>query len=168
MADVLRHANNGGLVLGICNGAQIGAESGLVPGVFTRNGEPRFVCRPIWLRVETTESPFTNLFRRGEVIRLTVAHGEGRYVADPDVIRRLNREKRVALRYCDSGGHITAEANPNGSIEGIAGVLSEHRNVLVMMPHPERASEPVLGSEDGRRIFESMVAHCCREPGAKD
>jgi phosphoribosylformylglycinamidine synthase len=162
MADVLRHAEAGGLVLGICNGAQIGAESGLVPGIFTRNETPHFVCRPSHLRVETTESPFTLLFRRGEVIRLPVAHGEGRYVAPPDVISRLNREHRVAFRYCDAEGRVAADANPNGSIEGIAGVLSEQRNVLVMMPHPERASELVLGSDDGRRIFESMIAHCCR------
>lgn len=162
MADVLRHVEAGGLVLGICNGAQIGAESGLVPGVFTQNEVPRFVCRPTHLRVETAESPFTLLFRRGEVIRLPVAHGEGRYVAPPEVVAQLNRERRVAFRYCDADGQVTAEANPNGSVEGIAGVLSANRNVLVMMPHPERASEQVLGSEDGRRIFESMIAHCCR------
>lgn len=162
MADVIRHVGAGGLVLGICNGAQIGAESGLVPGVFTQNEVPRFVCRPTHLRIETTESPFTLLFKRGEVIRLPVAHGEGRYVAPPEIVAQLNRERRVAFRYCDADGQVTAEANPNGSVEGIAGVLSENRNVLVMMPHPERASEQVLGSEDGRRIFESMIAHCCR------
>ena len=162
MADVIRHVKAGGLVLGICNGAQIGAESGLVPGVFTQNEVPRFVCRPTHLRIETAESPFTLLFKRGEVIRLPVAHGEGRYVAPPEIVAQLNRERRVAFRYCDADGQVTAEANPNGSVEGIAGVLSENRNVLVMMPHPERASEQVLGSEDGRRIFESMVAHSCR------
>lgn len=162
MADVLRHVEAGGLVLGICNGAQIGAESGLVPGIFTQNEVPRFVCRPTHLRVETAESPFTLLFRRGEVIQLPVAHGEGRYVAPPETVAQLNRERRVAFRYCDADGQVTAEANPNGSVEGIAGVLSGNRNVLVMMPHPERASEQVLGSEDGRRIFESMIAHCCR------
>ena len=162
MADVIRHVGAGGLVLGICNGAQIGAESGLVPGVFTQNEVPRFVCRPTHLRVESAESPFTLLFKRGEVIRLPVAHGEGRYVAPPEVVAQLNRERRVAFRYCDADGQVTAEANPNGSVEGIAGVLSDNRNVLVMMPHPERASERVLGSEDGRRIFESMIAHCCR------
>ncbi len=160
MGDVLRHARKGGLVLGICNGAQIAAESGLVPGVFTRNEVPRFVCRPTWLRVESTESPFTSLFRRGEVIRVPVAHGEGRFVAPPDVVGRLNRERRVAFRYCDDEGRVTPEANPNGSVEGIAGVFGENRNVLVMMPHPERSSELVIGSEDGRRIFESMIAHC--------
>ena len=160
MGDVLRHARAGGLVLGICNGAQIAAESGLVPGVFTRNEVPRFVCRPTWLRVESTESPFTSLFRRGDVIRVPVAHGEGRYVAPPDVVGRLNRERRVAFRYCDEEGKVTGVANPNGSVEGIAGVLGEGRNVLVMMPHPERSSELVIGSEDGRRIFESMIAHC--------
>ena len=162
MADVIRHVKAGGLVLGICNGAQIGAESGLVPGIFTQNEVPRFVCRPTHLRVETAESPFTLLFRRGEVIQLPVAHGEGRYVAPPETVAQLNRERRVAFRYCDADGQVTAEANPNGSVEGIAGVLSGNRNVLVMMPHPERASEQVLGSEDGRRIFESMIAHCCR------
>jgi phosphoribosylformylglycinamidine synthase len=160
MNDVLGHVRAGGLLLGICNGAQIGAESGLVPGIFTRNEIPRFVCRPVLLRVETSESPFTSRYRRGEVIRLPVAHGEGRYYAPPDAMGGLNRNRQVAFRYCDESGRTTAEANPNGSVEGIAGILSEGRNVLVMMPHPERASEMVLGSEDGRRIFESMVAYC--------
>ncbi|HOT94873.1 MAG TPA: phosphoribosylformylglycinamidine synthase subunit PurQ [Methanoregulaceae archaeon] len=160
MADVISHAREGGLVLGICNGAQIAAESGLVPGVFTRNEVPRFICRPTWLRVETTDTPFTRLYRRGEVIRVPVAHGEGRYVAPPGVIARLNRERRIAFRYCDTEGRVIPGANPNGSIEGIAGILGEGRNVLVMMPHPERSSELVIGSEDGRRIFESMIEHC--------
>jgi len=159
MADVIRHAKTGGLVLGICNGAQIASEAGLVPGVFTLNAYPKFISRHVYLRVENAASPFTSLYREGEVVRVPIAHKEGRYVAPADVIARLNREGRVAFRFCDEHGNATPESNPNGSAENIAGVLSEAGNVLVMMPHPERASESVLGTEDGVKIFNSMIAH---------
>ncbi len=168
MADVVRHDREGGLVLGICNGAQIGSESGLVPGTFTLNAYPKFVSRPVYLRVENTASPFTSLYRQGEVVRMPIAHKEGRYVAPPDVIERLFRENRVAFRFCDEHGRVTPESNPNGSMEGITGVLNSAGNVLLMMPHPERASEKVLGSESGRQIFNSMIAHIeCRGSGNK-
>ncbi len=159
MAELIRHAKSGGLVLGICNGAQIGSEAGLVPGTFTLNAYPKFISRHVHLRVENTTSPFTALYREGEVIRVPIAHAEGRYVAPDEVLARLNREGRVAFRFCDEHGNTTPESNPNGSAENITGVLSEAGNVLAMMPHPERASEPVLGSEDGVKIFNSMIAY---------
>jgi len=159
MADVIRHAKTGGLVLGICNGAQIASEAGLVPGVFTLNAYPKFISRHVHLRVENTTSPFTTLYRKDEVIRIPIAHAEGRYVAPPLEIARLNREKRVAFRFCGEHGNVGPESNPNGSMESITGILSGGGNVLAMMPHPERSSEAVLGSEDGVKIFNSMVAY---------
>ena len=159
MEEVLRHAKDGGLVLGICNGAQIGAESRLVPGTFTLNAYPKFLCRPVHLRVENSDTPFTSLYREGEVIRLPIAHKEGRYMADPETLAALNREKRVVFRFSDPGGRITDEVNHNGSAENITGVLGKGGNFLAMMPHPERASEEALGSEDGKRIFLSMIRH---------
>lgn len=159
MADILRHAKGGRPVLGICNGAQIASEAGLVEGTFTLNAYPKFISRHVHLRVENADSPFTALYREGEVIRVPIAHKEGRYVAPADVIARLNREGRVAFRFCDEHGDVTPESNPNGSAENIAGILSDRRNVLAMMPHPERASESVLGSEDGIKIFKSMIAY---------
>ncbi|WP_292365982.1 MULTISPECIES: phosphoribosylformylglycinamidine synthase I [unclassified Methanoculleus] len=159
MAELIRHAKSGGLVLGICNGAQIGSEAGLVPGTFTLNAYPKFISRHVHLRVENATSPFTAFYREGEVIRVPIAHKEGRYVAPGEVLARLNREGRVAFRFCDEQGNVTPESNPNGSAENITGVLSEAGNVLAMMPHPERASESALGSEDGVKIFNSMMAY---------
>jgi len=159
MTDVVRHANKGKLVLGICNGAQILDESGLIPGMFTINAYPKFICRPVHLRVESTDSPFTSLFRKGEVIRIPIAHKEGRYVAPEKVFADLSKDDRVAFRFCTPEGEITPESNPNGSAGNITGVLSEKRNVMAMMPHPERASEEVLGSTDGKKIFLSMIRH---------
>ncbi|MBR1369453.1 phosphoribosylformylglycinamidine synthase [Methanocalculus chunghsingensis] len=159
MADVIRAAEKGTLVLGICNGAQIAAESGLVPGVFTINAYPKFICEPACLRVENTTSPFTRLYNEGEVISIPIAHKEGRYIIpDPD-LQRLEAEKRVAFRFCDRNGNVSDAANPNGSTGNITGLLSEKENVLVMMPHPERASEEILGSTDGKKIFDSMIAY---------
>jgi phosphoribosylformylglycinamidine synthase subunit PurQ / glutaminase len=159
MNDVITHAKRGGLVLGICNGAQILAESGLVPGVFTINAYPKFICRSVNLRVETTDSPFTSLYRKGDVIRIPIAHKEGRYVAPEDLLSRLNDTDRIAFRFCDSSGNLTPESNPNGATEHITGILNETRNVLAMMPHPERASEEILSSADGKKVFLSMIAH---------
>ncbi len=159
MNDVIAHAKRGHLVLGICNGAQILAESGLVPGVFTINAYPKFICRSVHLRVETTDSPFTSLYRKGDVIRIPIAHKEGRYVAPEDLLCQLNGTGRIAFRFCDASGTLTPESNPNGAIEHITGVLNETRNVLAMMPHPERASEEILSSEDGKKVFMSMIAH---------
>ncbi|HDQ08047.1 MAG TPA: phosphoribosylformylglycinamidine synthase I [Methanoculleus sp.] len=159
MQDVLRHADAGRLVLGICNGAQIGAESGLIPGVFTTNAYPKFICEWVHLRVENATSPFTSQYRMGEVIRIPIAHKEGRYVVPPGVGRQLLDEGRVAFRFCNEEGECTPESNPNGSALNITGVLGDKGNVLVMMPHPERAAEQILGSADGRRLFASMISH---------
>ncbi|MDT8358105.1 MAG: phosphoribosylformylglycinamidine synthase I [Methanomicrobiaceae archaeon] len=159
MEDVKAHVAAGKLVLGICNGAQIGAESGLVPGTFTINEYPKFICQDTFLRVENASSPFTSTFRRGEVIEIPIAHKEGRYVASPEVIRELEREGRIAFRFCNRMGECTPESNPNGSIGNITGILSPQSTVLVLMPHPERASETVLGSGDGKKIFDAMIYH---------
>ncbi|NTV00932.1 MAG: phosphoribosylformylglycinamidine synthase I, partial [Methanoregulaceae archaeon] len=159
MKDVIAHAGKGRLVLGLCNGAQILAESGLVPGVFTINAYPKFICRSVYLRVETSDSPFTSLYREGDVIRIPIAHKEGRYVAPQDLLCELNDTGRIAFRFCDSYGNLTPESNPNGAMEHITGVLNGTRNVLAMMPHPERASEEILSSEDGRKVFSSMISH---------
>jgi phosphoribosylformylglycinamidine synthase I len=163
MTDIIRHANKGKLVLGICNGAQILDESGLIPGMFTINAYPKFICRPVHLKVETTDSPFTSLFRKGEVIGIPIAHKEGRYVAPENVYADLNRDDRVTFRFCTPEGEFTPESNPNGSVGNVTGVLSEKRNVMAMMPHPERASEEVLGSTDGKKIFLSMIRHIERK-----
>jgi len=159
MKDVIAHAEKGRLVLGICNGAQILAESGLVPGVFTINAYPKFICRSVHLRVETTNSPFTSLYRKGDIIRIPIAHKEGRYVAPEDLLCELNDTARIAFRFCDAAGNLTPDSNPNGAMEHITGVLNETRNVLAMMPHPERASEEILSSEYGKKVFLSMITH---------
>jgi phosphoribosylformylglycinamidine synthase I len=150
MKAVIEHAKVGGLVIGICNGFQILCEAHLLPGALIRNRSLKFICDWVRLRVETTESPFTNACRKDQVLRLPIAHGEGCYFAEPSVIEQLRREDRVLLRYCD---------NPNGSLDDIAGICNETRNVFGLMPHPERASESILGSEDGRLIFESILRH---------
>ncbi|MDG6258051.1 MAG: phosphoribosylformylglycinamidine synthase I [Methanomicrobiaceae archaeon] len=159
MADIIGHAGAGGLVLGICNGAQIGAESGLVEGTFTMNSTPKFICEWVYLRVETTDSPFTSAYRQGEVIRIPIAHKEGRFVTTPDILVRLEQEGRIAFIFCDEQGAVTAESNPNGSLGNITGILGKENNVLMMMPHPERASEDIVGSADGKRLFDSMIAY---------
>ncbi len=157
MQEVVALAESGKLVLGICNGAQILAETGLVPGVFTQNAYPKFICRPQLLRVENADSPFTNRFSVGEIVRIPIAHHDGRYVASRDDRERINRGHQVVFRYCDATGNLSPESNPNGSEDHIAGLLGARRNVLAMMPHPERASEELLGSEDGKRVFLSMA-----------
>ncbi|MBP1929448.1 phosphoribosylformylglycinamidine synthase [Methanolinea mesophila] len=159
MADIVRHAEKGKLVLGICNGAQILDESGLIPGMFTINAYPKFICRPVHLRVETTDSPFTSLYRKGEVVGIPIAHKEGRYVAPEQICRDLERDDRITFRFCTPDGEVTPESNPNGSAGNITGILSGKRNVMAMMPHPERASEEILGSKDGEKIFLSMIRH---------
>lgn len=156
MKAVADHAARGGLVIGICNGFQILCEAGLLPGVLIRNRSLQFCCQHVLVRVETADSPFTNACHEGEVLRLPIAHGEGCYFAPPEVLKQLNANKQILLRYCDGSGKITDAANPNGALENIAGICSERRNVFGLMPHPERASESVLGSADGRKIFESI------------
>jgi phosphoribosylformylglycinamidine synthase subunit PurQ / glutaminase len=158
MDAVRAHAARGGLVLGICNGFQILCESGLLPGVLMRNVNRRFICHRQTLRVERTDTRFTSAYRPGQVIDVCVAHGEGNYFADPETLARIEGEGRVAFRYCDADGSITVEANRNGSLNAIAGVFSESRNVLGMMPHPENFVEGLVGGTDGRGLFDSLAA----------
>jgi phosphoribosylformylglycinamidine synthase len=157
MDAVRRHAERGGLVLGICNGFQILCESGLLPGVLMRNANLRFICHRQMLRVERTDTAFTKAYAAGQVINVAVAHGEGNYFADADTIARIEGEGRVAFRYCDAHGHITADANRNGSLNSIAGVYSDNRNVLGLMPHPENFIDGLVGGTDGRGLFESLA-----------
>ncbi len=157
MQPVKKFAAGGGLVLGICNGFQILAEAGLLPGALMRNVGSNYVCKQVHLRAETADSPFTQGLRKGEVLRMPVGHMEGNYFCDEETLAELNRQDRVAFRYAHGDGAVDTGANPNGSLENIAGVLSEGRNVLGMMPHPDRSSEALLGSADGLRVFRSMT-----------
>ena len=157
MDAVKREAERGKLVFGSCNGFQILCEAGLLPGVLMRNDVMQFRCQPVHLRVDTADSPFTNATAAGDVVEMPVSHGEGNYYVDEAMLARLKAEDRIVFRYCDAQGNSTPASNPNGSLENIAGVLSEGRNVLGMMPHPERASEAVLGSTDGLLIWTSML-----------
>jgi phosphoribosylformylglycinamidine synthase I len=155
LAAVRRHAERGGYVIGVCNGFQILTEAGLLPGALTRNAHLRFECRDVWVK-PVADGPFTRGLPR--VLRLPIAHAEGRYQADRDELARLAAGDRIALRYCDPTGAVTPEANPNGSLDGIAGIYGgPARNVLGLMPHPERMSEPLLGGEDGRALFDAVV-----------
>ena len=149
----------GGPVLGICNGFQILCEAGLLPGAMLRNRDLKFHCEHVWVRVEQTDTPFTSLAKPGQVLSIPIAHGEGNYFADGNVIAELESSRRVIFRYSDEGGRITDDANPNGALNGIAGICNAGRNVVGLMPHPERACESVLGSADGLVLFESVVSH---------
>jgi phosphoribosylformylglycinamidine synthase subunit PurQ / glutaminase len=157
MESVKKFAAAGGPVMGICNGFQILCEAGLLPGALLRNRDQRYICRQVHLRAETSDSPFTRGLSRGEVLQLPIGHMEGNYFCDQQTLATLQSEDRIAFRYCDAEGGITPEANPNGSLDNIAGILSERRNVLGMMPHPDRSSEALLGSSDGLRLFQSLA-----------
>ena len=157
MESVKKFAAAGGLVLGICNGFQILLEAGLLPGAMLRNAGLKYVCKPVYLRVENAETPFTQLCRKGEVLKIPIGHMEGNYFCDAETLEKLRRENRVVFRYATPQGEITAAANPNGSLDNIAGICNEGRNVLGMMPHPERASEPELGMTDGFKVMQSLV-----------
>lgn len=158
MQSVKRFAAAGGLVLGICNGFQILTESGLLPGALMRNAGLKYICKQVHLRTETANSPFTNQLKKGEVLQIPIGHMEGNYFCTPEELARLEAEDRIAFRYSTPEGEITPQSNPNGSLGNIAGILSENRNVLGMMPHPDRSSESLLGSADGWKIFSSMMA----------
>ncbi len=158
MQSVKKFAASGGLVLGICNGFQILAESSLLPGALMRNAGLIYICKQVHLRTETVNSPFTNQLKKGEVLKIPIGHMEGNYFCTPEELARLEKEDRIAFRYATPEGAITPEANPNGSLANIAGILSEGRNVLGMMPHPDRSSEALLGSADGWKIFSSMIS----------
>ena len=157
MQAVAAHAKAGGLVIGICNGFQILCEAQLLPGALIRNKGLKFICEHVFVRVETTDSPFTHAGRQGQILRIPIAHGEGCYFAEPAVIAELEHKHQVLVRYSTQDGKVTAAANPNGSAGNIAGICNASRNVFGLMPHPERASESALGSEDGRVIFESIL-----------
>lgn len=158
MQSVKKFAASGGLVMGICNGFQILAEAGMLPGALMRNSSQHYICKQVHLRVETADSPFTHTLRAGEVLRMPIGHMEGNYFCDADTLAELNRDKRVAFRYASVDGATEAEHNANGSLENIAGILNEGRNVLGMMPHPDRSSEQLLGSADGLKLFRAMAA----------
>ena len=158
MNAVMDFARKGGPVLGICNGFQILLEAGMLPGAMLRNRDLKFHCEHVHIRVEQTGTPFTMNASTGQVLTIPIAHGEGNYFADPEVLQRLEASGRVVFRYCDARGLITDEANPNGAANNIAGICSESRNVVGLMPHPERACESVLGSADGLVMFESVVS----------
>lgn len=157
MKDVVRFAKNGGPVFGICNGFQILVEAGLLPGVLLRNASLKFVCKYVSLRVENATTMFTSRCTKGEVLEIPIAHGDGNFFADAETLKRLEGENRVVFRYCDTEGAVVDEANPNGSLGNIAGIINEGGNVLGMMPHPERASDPALLHTDGRKLFDSIV-----------
>jgi phosphoribosylformylglycinamidine synthase len=159
MKEVVRFANNGGTVFGICNGFQILVEAGLLPGVLLRNASLKFVCKFVHLRVENAQTRFTNQTRDGEILHIPIAHGDGNYFTDDETLKRLEGNNQIIFRYCTSGGEIAEEANPNGSIANIAGIINERGNVLGMMPHPERASDPPLRFTDGQQIFKSIIEH---------
>jgi phosphoribosylformylglycinamidine synthase subunit PurQ / glutaminase len=157
MSEVIEFAHRGGLVIGICNGFQVLCESHLLPGALMRNASLEFRCQPTTLRVDNAETPFSNACARGQLLRVPVSHGEGNYFADAETLRGLEDTGRVVFRYTDERGDATAAANPNGSINNIAGIVNARRNVLGMMPHPERACEEALGSTDGLAIFRSII-----------
>ncbi len=158
MSALVDFAAHGGLVLGSCNGFQILCEAGLLPGALLRNNHLQYRCQWVHLRVENDSSPFTCRCQEGQVLRMPISHYEGAYYADPDTLARLNLRGQIVLRYCDPSGEVTAEANPNGSLENIAGIINGQGNVLGLMPHPERCCEEILGGTDGKLLLESLLA----------
>jgi len=157
MREVVAKAKTGTPVLGICNGFQILTESGLLPGVLLRNANLKFVCRPVHIRVESSQSLFTHHYEGGQSLRIPVAHHDGNYQVEPETLKAMEQRGQVAFRYCDAEGEVTSSANPNGSYGNIAGVFNETKTVLGLMPHPERAADPQLGSVDGRALFEGLL-----------
>ena len=159
MQEVQAFAQKGGIVLGICNGFQVLLELGLLPGAMLRNKNLKFLCQHVHIRAENAETPFSNRAKRGDVLRIPIAHFDGNYFAEENTIAEIKANNQIVFRYVEAGGRVTEEANVNGSMESIAGLMNKGGNVMGMMPHPERASEAILGSEDGRVIFESIIAH---------
>jgi phosphoribosylformylglycinamidine synthase len=159
MKAVIKHAENGGLLIGICNGFQVLVESGLLPGALMRNNHLRFSCKFVYLRVERTDNPFTCTCNEGDILKIPIAHKDGNYYHFEGDIEKLLANNQVLFRYCDPSGNITESSNPNGSIDNIAGICNYEGNVVGMMPHPERAVEKILGSDDGLVIFRSMIKH---------
>lgn len=157
MKRVMEFAKDGGLVVGICNGFQILMEASLLPGAMLKNTSLRFICKFVHIKVENENTPFTNFSKKGQVLKIPIAHSDGNYFIPEEGARKLRENDQIVFRYCDEVGNVTLEANPNGSLENIAGICNQTRNVLGMMPHPERASEAILGSDDGKYIFQSIV-----------
>ncbi len=157
MSEVVKFARDGGLVLGICNGFQVLVEAGLLPGALLRNANLKFVCKQVYLRTETTATPFSSGLSIGQVLKVPIAHGDGNYYADEATLKSLQDNDQIVFRYSTANGEITAESNPNGSILNIAGIVNKNRNVLGMMPHPERASEQILGSAAGVMVLKSVI-----------
>lgn len=162
MNSVIQFARDGGIVIGICNGFQILLEAGLLPGAMLQNRSLQFICRDVWLRVENTNTPFTSFDRK--VLKIPIAHKLGNYYIDADGLKRLQDNGQIVFRYCDAAGEVTETANPNGAIDNIAGIINEKGNVLGMMPHPERACEKLLGSTDGKLIFDSICNYLREHP----
>lgn len=157
MDSVIEHAQNGGNVMGICNGFQILTEAGLLPGALLQNNNQKYICKNIYLKPQTSNSLFTQQLEQNQAYKIPIAHGEGRYHASEEILKQLNDNDQVLFRYCQEDGTVDEAANPNGSLENIAGICNEGRNVFGMMPHPERASDELLGNMDGRRFFESVI-----------
>ena len=157
MREVIRKAEQGAKILGICNGFQILAESGLLPGALLKNDTQKFICETVYLSVENTRTAFTHRCSEGDILAIPIAHGEGRYYCDPDTLSELQDDNRILFRYCTPEGMIVPEANPNGSIFNIAGIMNKSGNILGMMPHPERRSDKLLGNDDGLKILGSMI-----------
>lgn len=157
MNAVIEFANAGGYVWGICNGFQVLCEAGLLPGALLRNNNQQYVCKNIHLKVHTNNSPITAAINPDRVLKIPIAHGDGRYYADDATLEALKKNDQILFKYCDENGNISEEANPNGSLQNIAGICNRNRNVFGMMPHPERAAEEILGNTDGRILFESLL-----------
>ncbi len=163
MQAVINFAHQGRLVLGICNGFQVLMEAGLLPGAMLRNKTLKFICQDVHIRVEDKQTPFTTLCREGEVLRLPIAHKDGNYFADAKMMKELKKNHQIIFRYCTPEGTLTEEANLNGSLDYVAGICNRERNVLGLMPHPERYAESILGNEDGKRIFDSIITYLSKE-----
>lgn len=166
MQDVIKYGRTGGRIIGICNGFQILVESGLLPGILLRNKVMHFICKDIYLKVENPQTIFTNKIDK-KVIKIPIAHGEGNYYCDEKTLQELEKNGQVVFRYCDAAGNVAVEANPNGSLNNIAGICNKEGNILGMMPHPERCAEAILNNTDGRMIFESIMAGSLVKTGAK-
>jgi len=157
MQEIVQFAERGGFLIGICNGFQILVEAGLLPGALIPNNHMRFRCQDVYLKVNTTSNRFSRLYRSGQVLKMPIAHYSGNYFANESTLKELQDEDRIVFQYCNSVGEVTEESNPNGSLMNIAGIVNRNKNVLGMMPHPERAAEKVLGSDDGLQIFKSFL-----------